>query len=56
MLQLYKCHYLDEDFSWQFLQLLSAWHMSQCPTIQERANVLQAKIFGKSFIPLVKLL
>ena len=45
-----------KDFSWQYSQPPLEWHTSKCQTIQERANILQTKLFGKSSLLSIKLL
>lgn len=56
MPQLYTSHYLDESLSLQLLQLPSAKHTIRVSTIQQRANILQAMLFGKSSLPTIRLL
>ena len=56
MSHLYMPHYLEDSFSLQLLQVPSVEHNILVPTIQQRANILQAMLFGKSSLPPVKLL
>ena len=50
----YQPHYLEDNFSLQLLQAPPTQHNSCDPTIQQRANSLQAMLFGKSSLPPVK--